>query len=113
VIKEEAADVEIIFGADVAEYVRSRVWHASQSVREIGSGRINLKMRAGGEFELASWILSFGASATVVAPERLRRRVESDLSRAMENYRKEKTVAPAKAKKLDVKKAAATAARRG
>jgi predicted DNA-binding transcriptional regulator YafY len=113
VIKEEPSDVEVIFNSDVAEYVRSRVWHASQSVREIGGGRINLKMRAGGEFELASWVLSFGASATVVSPERLRRRVEGDLARAMENYRKEKTVAPpGKAKKLDVKKASAAAARR-
>src|ERR1041385_7314119 len=44
VIKKEPADVEIIFGSDVAEYVRSRVWHQSQQVREIGGGRINLKM---------------------------------------------------------------------
>jgi len=113
VIKEEASDVEVIFGADVAEYVRSRVWHASQQVREIGGGRINLKMRAGGEYELASWILSFGPSATVVAPERLRRRVESDLARAMENYRMEKTVVtPGKAKKVEIKKAAASVSRR-
>jgi len=112
VIREEAADVEITFGADVAEYVRSRVWHASQQVREIGGGRISLKMRAGGEYELASWILSFGPSATVIAPERLRRRVESDLARAMDNYRTEKTVVSPKTKKTDIKKAAATASRR-
>lgn len=115
VIKEEPSDVEITFASDVAEYVRSRVWHHSQQCREIGGGRISMKMHVGGEFELASWILSFGASATVIGPERLRRRVESDLTRAMENYRMEKTVAtPGKAKKDDVKKAsAATATRRG
>ena len=113
VIKEEPADVEIIFGADVAEYVRSRVWHPSQQIREIGNGRINLKMRAGGEFELASWVLSFGPSATVLAPERLRRRVETDLGRAMENYRTEKTVVSPGKKKVDLKKATAAASRRG
>jgi proteasome accessory factor B len=113
VIKEEPEDVEIIFNSDVAEYVRSRVWHPSQQVREIGGGRINMKMRAGGEYELASWVLSFGASATVIAPERLRRRVEADLSRAIDNYRTERTVVSAgKAKKAEVKKAAATATRR-
>src|SRR5262245_17190248 len=100
VIKEEPSDVEIVFGADVAEYVRSRVWHPSQQVREIGAGRITMKMHVGGEFELASWVLSFGASATVIAPERLRRRVENDLLRAADHYRTEKTVAtPGKAKK--------------
>lgn len=113
VVKEEPFDVEIIFNADIAEYVRSRVWHPSQQVREIGGGRINMKMHVGGEFELGSWILSFGPSAIVVSPERLRRRVEAELARALDNYRVEVTVAPTrKAKKVESKKAAAAAARR-
>jgi hypothetical protein len=72
-----------------------------------------MKMHVGGEFELGSWILSFGPSATVVSPERLRRRVETELARALENYRKEVTVAPSrKARKLESKKALAAAGRR-
>lgn len=113
VVKEDPFDVEIIFNKDIAEYVRSRVWHPSQQVREIGGGRINMKMHVGGEFELGSWILSFGPSAVVVSPERLRRRVEVELSRALDNYRVEVTVAPpGKAKKVEAKKAANAAARR-
>jgi predicted DNA-binding transcriptional regulator YafY len=112
VVKEDPFDVEIIFNADIAEYVRSRVWHPSQQVREIGGGRINMKLHVGGEFELGSWILSFGPSAVVVSPERLRRRVEAELARALDNYRIEVTVAPRKAKRLETKKAAAAAARR-
>ena len=112
VVKEEPFDVEVVFNADIAEYVRSRVWHPSQQVREIGGGRISMKMHVGGEFELGSWILSFGASATVVSPDRLRRRVEAELTRAIENYRKEVTVAPSrKAKKIEGKKALAAAGR--
>ncbi len=112
VVKEDPFDVEIIFNKDIAEYVRSRVWHPSQQVREIGGGRINMKMHVGGEFELGSWILSFGPSAVVVSPERLRRRVEAELSRALDNYRVEVTVAPPrKAKKVEAKKAAAAARR--
>jgi len=114
VVKEEPFDVEIIFNSDISEYVRSRVWHPSQQVREVGNGRISMKMHVGGEFELVSWILSFGPSAVVVSPERLLRRVEAELVRAAENYRKEITVAPArKAKKIESKKSAAAAARRG
>src|SRR5215475_5768971 len=113
VVKEDPFDVEVVFNADIAEYVRSRVWHPSQQVREIGGGRISMKMHVGGEFELGSWILSFGPSATVVAPDRLRRRVEAELVRALENYRKEVTVAPSrKPKKVDPKKALAAAGRR-
>ena len=113
VVKEDPFDVEIIFNSDISEYVRSRVWHPSQQVREIGGGRISMKMHVGGEFELVSWILSFGASASVVSPEKLRLRVQSELRRAVENYRKEVTVAPArKARKVESKKAAAAAGRR-
>jgi len=108
VVKEDPFDVEVVFNSDIAEYVRSRVWHPSQQVREIGGGRISMKMFVGGEFELVSWIMSFGASATVVSPDRLRRRVEAELARALENYRKEVTVAPSgKSKKIDTKKAMA------
>jgi predicted DNA-binding transcriptional regulator YafY len=114
VVKEEPFDVEVVFNSDISEYVRSRVWHPSQQVREIGGGRISMKMHVGGEFELGSWILSFGASATVVSPDRLRRRVEAELARALENYSKEVTVAPSrKVKKVDPKKALAAAGRRG
>jgi predicted DNA-binding transcriptional regulator YafY len=114
VVKEEPFDVEIVFNSDISEYVRSRVWHPSQQVREIGGGRISMKMHVGGEFELGSWILSFGPSAMVVSPERLRRRVEAELSRALENYRKEVTVVPSReGKKIQSKKAMAVASRRG
>ncbi len=113
-VKEDPFDVELIFSADVAEYVRSRVWHPTQQVREIGDGRIRMKMHVGGEFELGAWILSFGPSALVVSPERLRRRVESELSRALDNYRVEVTVAPPKKpKKIESRKAAAAGVRRG
>jgi predicted DNA-binding transcriptional regulator YafY len=112
-VKEDPFDVEILFSADVAEYVRSRVWHPSQQCRE-ERGRIRMKLHVGGEFELVSWILSFGPSAQVISPERLQRRVEAELSRALDNYRVEVTVAPAKkTRKVESKKAVAAASRKG
>jgi predicted DNA-binding transcriptional regulator YafY len=111
VVKEEPFDVELTFNSDIAEYVRSRVWHPSQQVREIGGGRISMKMHVGGEFELVSWILSFGSSATVITPDRLCRRVNDELARALQNYQKEITVAPPrKLKKVENRKTAVAAA---
>jgi predicted DNA-binding transcriptional regulator YafY len=110
-VKEDPFDVELIFDSEVAEYVRSRVWHPSQQCREIDRGRIRMKLHVGGEFELASWILSFGASAQVVAPDRLRQRVAEELGKALKNYgkdSKEVTVAPPKKnRKVEARKAAA------
>ncbi len=97
-VKEDPFDVEILFKPDVASYVRSRLWHPSQEVREVGGGEIVMHLHVGGEFELGAWILSFGPSALVLSPEKLRRRLETDLARMLDNYRVEVTVAPSGAK---------------
>jgi predicted DNA-binding transcriptional regulator YafY len=112
-IKEAPFDVEIIFGPQVAEYVRSRTWHPSQQCREIGGGRIRMRLHVGGEAELVSWIMGFGPSARVVSPDKLRRLVETELSRTLENYTKEVTVAAAKKpRRVELKRAAVAVARK-
>jgi predicted DNA-binding transcriptional regulator YafY len=113
-VKEEPFDVEVVFAANIAEYVRSRIWHPSQQCREIDDGRIRMRLHVGGEFELVSWILGFGASAQVISPDRLRRRVETELARTLDNYHVEVTVAPVKKPKkvVETRRAAAAASRK-
>jgi predicted DNA-binding transcriptional regulator YafY len=94
-VKEEPFDVEILFKSEVAKYVGSRAWHPSQKVRDAGNGEIVISLHVGGEFELEAWILSFGPSALVLSPERLRRKIETDLKRTLDIYRTEVTIAPA------------------
>src|SRR4030095_2805386 len=108
-VKEDPFDVELVFGADVAEYVRSKVWHPSQQCREMDAGRIRMRLHVGGEFELVSWILSFGPSAQVISPDRLRERVQSELSRALDKYTQEITIDPPRKKlrRIEARKAAA------
>lgn len=113
-VKEEPFDVELVFGPDVSEYVRSRVWHPSQQVREIGNGRIRMKLHVGGEVELVSWILGFGASVKVIQPDRLRQRLAAELARALGQYGSEVTVAPGsspRSRKAESRKAAVGARR--
>jgi len=111
-VKEDPFDVEILFKPDVASYVRSRIWHPSQEVREVSGGEIVMHLHVGGEFELGAWILSFGPSAIVLSPEKLRRRVESDLARTLDSYRVEVTVAPSRAKSKKKTRKAQGAAKR-
>ena len=70
-----------------------------------------MKLHVGGEFELVSWILSFGPSAHVVGPDHLRERVQGELKRALDSYNKdgkEITVAPQKkTRKVEARKATA------
>ena len=72
-----------------------------------------MKLHVGGEMELVSWILSFGSSARVVSPDRLRRLVETELSRTLETYTKEVTVAAAKKpRRVELKRAAVAVGRK-
>jgi predicted DNA-binding transcriptional regulator YafY len=81
-----AARVEIQFDATVASYVRARVWHASQQVREEPDGRLTLSMEVCHDWALRSWILSWGPYSRVIAPISLAREIQSDLQSAWSAY---------------------------
>jgi proteasome accessory factor B len=79
--------VELEFAADVAPYVRARVWHASQDVREQGEGRVRLTLDVCHDWALRSWILSWGPFARVVSPAPLAAAIRADLEAAGSHYR--------------------------
>ena len=80
---EEPMDVVVRFAADQAPYVRERIWHPSQKLEELPDGRVVLRLRAGGFFEIRSWVLSFGAAAEVLEPEELREAVRAEMRAAL------------------------------
>ena len=82
-----AQRVEIDFAGDVAPYVRARVWHASQDVRDEGEGGIRLTMNVCHDWALRSWILSWGPFARVVSPAPLARTIRADLEAAGAHYK--------------------------
>jgi predicted DNA-binding transcriptional regulator YafY len=81
-----AAKVEIEFEPRVAPYVRARVWHASQQLREGPGGALVLSMNVCHDWALRSWILSWGPFARVLAPAALAKELRADLQAATERY---------------------------
>jgi proteasome accessory factor B len=81
-----AAPVEIEFDASVAPYVRPRIWHTSQQLRELADGRVMLSMRVCHDWALRSWILGWGSSAKVVAPASLAAEIAGDLRASLKRY---------------------------
>jgi len=75
--------VRLLFSARVAAYVRERVWHASQKVIERRDGSVELRLETSGWKELVRWILSWQPDVKVLAPVRLRKRVESKMRQAL------------------------------
>jgi predicted DNA-binding transcriptional regulator YafY len=81
-----AERVDLEFEAQVAPYVRARVWHASQQVREASGGRLTLTLDVCHDWALRSWILSWGPFVRVVSPASLAGEVQSDLRAAGAHY---------------------------
>jgi proteasome accessory factor B len=92
-----AAPVEIRFDAKVAPYVRARVWHASQQVRDDGDGDIVLAMDVCHDWALRSWILGWGRFAQVVTPKGLADEVAADLEAARGRYEEPASPRPRRA----------------
>jgi proteasome accessory factor B len=81
-----AERVEIAFDARIAPYVRARVWHPSQELRDGDGESLVLTMHVCHDWALRSWILSWGPFARVIAPDTLAREVRADLESSLGRY---------------------------
>jgi proteasome accessory factor B len=81
-----AARVEMAFAAQVAPYVRARVWHSSQQITDDPDGGLRLTLDVCHDWALRSWILSWGPYARVVSPAALARDIHADLRSAESHY---------------------------
>ena len=78
--------VEIAFDKRVTPYVRARVWHPSQTVRESADGGVVLTLEVCNDLALRSWILGWGPAARVLAPAALAADIRADLKSASAQY---------------------------
>jgi predicted DNA-binding transcriptional regulator YafY len=91
-----AERVELEFDRRVAPYIRARVWHASQQIRDEDDGRLLLTMNVCHDWALRSWILGWGSFARVLSPPKLADAIQADLESATAQY-----AGPAKAGHYD------------
>jgi predicted DNA-binding transcriptional regulator YafY len=78
--------IEIAFEPRMARYVKERVWHPSQEVRELEDGRLILTLTVSNDWALKSWILGFGPLARVMAPAGLAAEILEELDRTRSQY---------------------------
>jgi predicted DNA-binding transcriptional regulator YafY len=78
--------VEVVFDAEMAGYIRERVWHESQSLHDGPAGSVILKMSVAPGWELRSWIKGFLPHVRVVSPASLRADIAGDLEKAREAF---------------------------
>ena len=68
---KEDYDIVIRFDKHAADYIREKKWHASQRLRELRSGGVELRMKLSSLEEVERWVLSWGGEAVVVRPREL------------------------------------------
>jgi len=85
-----AERVELAFDRRVAPYIRARVWHASQQLKDEDDGHLLLTMNVCHDWALRSWILGWGSFARVVSPPALRAAIQADLETARAHYKEER-----------------------
>jgi len=70
-------EVVLRFSSKVADYIREKRWHASQVLRDVTGGGVELRLRLSSLVEIERWILGWGGEARVVQPRELAGRVEA------------------------------------
>ncbi|MBF0528489.1 MAG: WYL domain-containing transcriptional regulator [Deltaproteobacteria bacterium] len=71
-IMEDPIKFKIRFSADVAKYVKERVWAKNQVITSNSDGSIIFEMETSGWVEVEKWILSYGPDAELLEPEEKR-----------------------------------------
>lgn len=80
---EKPFGVRLLFAPSVAAYIRRRRWHPTQEMIERKNGGVELRMQTSGWKELVRLILSWQPDVKVLAPRRLRDRVEEKMRIAL------------------------------
>ena len=65
-------DYRLRFEAWAAPYIRERVWHPTQKLRELAGGRLDLSFTCGESYEVTAWVASWREAVEALEPEGLR-----------------------------------------
>jgi predicted DNA-binding transcriptional regulator YafY len=81
IVRGELIAVRAVFSRAMAPYIRERLWHPSQELRELTGGRLELRLRIADTGEVRRWLLGFGAEAEVLEPVALRETIAREAQR--------------------------------
>ena len=82
----KAETVELVFGVEMAGYIRERNWHESQTVVDEPDGSVRLLMEVAPGFELKAWVKGFLPHVRVVRPSSLREEIGREIREAQEAF---------------------------
>ena len=87
----------MVFARPLARYIKERLWHPSQSFRDLEDGRLEMTLQVADTLEVRRWVLGYGVQAEVIEPASLREWVRAEAERlalALKPARRPLAVAP-------------------
>ena len=78
--------IRVEFDEFASKLVSERQWHASQKLRPLGAGKVELSLQLGDLEEIERWILSWGARARVLEPRELIARIKNAAAAVQQAY---------------------------
>lgn len=83
-VRGERVRVRVRFTAAVAPYIRERIWHPTQTIRELGDRRAELTLDVADTVEVRRWLLGFGGDVEVLEPVSLREAIVREAERVVD-----------------------------
>ncbi len=81
----ETIDITILFDAYQAKWIRERIWHPSQKIRNLENGELIFEVRANPE-EIKRWVLGYGSHAEILKPFPFREEVKEEIKKMYSQY---------------------------
>jgi predicted DNA-binding transcriptional regulator YafY len=72
ILQGDLVTVRVVFSPRVGRYIKERLWHSSQRVRDLPDGRVEMTLRVADTLEVRRWVLGYGVDAEILEPEALR-----------------------------------------
>jgi predicted DNA-binding transcriptional regulator YafY len=78
ILQGDLVTVKVVFARAAARYVRERLWHPMQRLRDLEDGRLEFSARVADTLEIRRWILGWGSQAEVLEPVSLREAIQAE-----------------------------------
>ena len=83
----EPEQICVRFTRDIADSIKERIWHPSQTLKDLPDGGVEVRFCASGWPEIRAWVLSYGSFAELVEPAKRRKEIAEELDAVINTYR--------------------------
>lgn len=80
--------IRVAFAKGAAPYIRERLWHPTQRLRDLPDGRLELTLQVADTQEVRRFLLGWGAQAEVLQPIAMREALRQEALAMVEKLRR-------------------------